>query len=161
MSGAKVDVRRAGVDDVARVVNLNALLFREDSGRRDPFINQDWPSEEGREYFAGFLTRGRYVCLLAESAGETVGYLAGYVASGGNLRPIEVAELESMYVLEEYRGFGVGARLVEEFRRWAEARGADRASVTAYAANVGAVRFYEKTGFRPKSLSLEMGLGET
>lgn len=160
MSGTEVFIRRAGADDIAKVVELNACLFREDSGRRDPFMNQDWPVEEGREYFAGFLARERGVCLLAESVGEVVGYLVGHVAAGSSLRPVAVAELESMYVLEGYRSSGVGARLVEEFRRWAVTKGAERASVTAYAANERAVRFYERMGFRSKSLSLEMGLGQ-
>lgn len=161
MSGAEVRIRRAGPDDVESIVELNTFLFREDSGRRDPFMNQEWPTEEGLEYFAGFLARERGVCLLAESGGgEVVGYLAGYVAAGSSLRPVEVAELESMYVVEGYRSLGVGAKLVGEFLRWAGARGAERASVTAYAANEGAVRFYEGMGFRLKSLSLEMGLEE-
>lgn len=34
-----------------------------------------------------------------------------------------------------------------------------RASVTAYAANGGAVRFYEREGFSPRNLSLERDLG--
>ncbi len=64
-----------------------------------------------------------------------------------------------MYVLEGYRGQGVGARLVDEFLGWAWSRGAERASVVvAYAANERAIRFYQRAGFRPKSVSLERGI---
>jgi len=38
---------------------------------------------------------------------------------------------------------------------WVE--GAERATVTAHAANGRAIRFYERCGFRPRSVSLERG----
>ncbi len=54
---------------------------------------------------------------------------------------------------------GVGERLVGEFLAWARERGAERASVTAYADNGCAIRFYERYGFRPRSVSLERRIG--
>ena len=53
---------------------------------------------------------------------------------------------------------GVGAALVAEFFEWARARGAQRAAVTAYAANDRAIAFYARNGFQPRSLHLEVGL---
>ncbi len=95
------------------------------------------------------------MCLVARSAGEIVGYLAGYVKDGTSLRPVKVAELESMYVRGEYRALGLGGRLMERFMQWAGVQEAERVSVTAYAANSRAIRFHERSGFQPKSLSLE------
>ena len=69
-----------------------------------------------------------------------------------------MAELESMYVREAYRGQGVGQQLVQKFLEWARERGVERVSVTAYVANERAVAFYEKLGFTAKSLTLELGL---
>ena len=96
--------------------------------------------------------------MLAEFAGRTVGYLAARVGEGTTLRPVRVAELESMYIREEYRDMGVDARLVDAFLGWAGLRGAERASVVAYAANKRAIRFYQRSGFRPRSVSLEREL---
>jgi GNAT superfamily N-acetyltransferase len=56
-----------------------------------------------------------------------------------------VAEIESLSVLESERGQGVGARLVSAARDL----GADRLLVSVVHANVGALRFYEREGFRP------------
>jgi GNAT superfamily N-acetyltransferase len=47
-----------------------------------------------------------------------------------------------LYVNPAHRGDGVGARLVETFRSWARRCRAERMSVTAYAANTDAIRFY-------------------
>lgn len=152
-------VREAGVWDLDSVVELNALLFREDSGRRDSFVDQGWPEREGREHFERFLGWDPSLCLVAGVDAEIVGYLAGYVREGSSLRPVKVAELESMYVREEHRGRGAGARLVGEFIGWSRGEGVGLVSVTAHAANERAIRFYERSGFRSLSLSLEMDLG--
>jgi GNAT superfamily N-acetyltransferase len=60
-----------------------------------------------------------------------------------------------MYVREGRRSLGVGAGLAGEFLRWAAGKVAERASVTAYAANGRAIKFYESLGFRPMRVSLE------
>ena len=159
MGRAGVGIRVAEARDVARIVELNCALFREDAGLRYPFTDQDWPGKEGERHFARLAARERGLCLLAESGGEVAGYLAGYVRVGTALRPVAVAELESMYVVEGYRGRGSGTSMVSEFLAWAGSQGAELASVTAYAANDRAVRFYGRNGFQPKSLSLERSVG--
>ena len=152
-------VRPATGGDVGMLVELSAALFREDAGTRDSSTNVGWPLEYGRGYFAGFVGREDVVCLLADTGGITVGYLAGYVHEPDVLRPVSVAVLESMYVREGARGVGVGGKLVGAFLDRAGKRGAERASVTAYSANERAIRFYERHGFRPRSVTLELGLG--
>ena len=111
----EVVVRKAGEGDVPEVVGLSAALFREDAGQRDTSTNLNWPAEEGRGYFAELIGDDRCLCLVAEHDGEAVGYLAGRLRNADTLRPVGVAELESMYVREESRDRGVGARLVDEF----------------------------------------------
>lgn len=155
----EVRIRRAEPGDVADIMELSSGLFREDAERRDPFMNLSWLEEEGREYFVGLVVCDRSLCLLAEFAGESIGYLAGHAGEKSTLRPVKVAELESMYVREGHRGRGVGAELVDEFLGWASSRGAERVSVAAYATNEHAIRFYERSGFRPKSVVLEKAIG--
>lgn len=148
-------IREAEAPDVPSVVELGSALFQEDAGTRDPYVNQEWPEKEGCEYFADFLSRPGTSCLLAGSSGLIVGYLAGYIKERSSLRPVKVAELESVYVREAYRGRGVGMELARKFFSWAESGSVERISVTAYASNGQAIRFYERLGFRPKSLTLE------
>lgn len=84
-----------------------------------------------------------------------VAYLFGRMRPPGDTRPIRVAVLGAMYVPPDHRRRGIGAALVHEFRGWANRVQAERLSVTAYAANVDAIRFYEREGFAPRSLSLD------
>ena len=156
-----VRIRPSQPEDVTGIVQLSDALFREDAGSRDPTMNLEWAAQEGRSYFTDLLADENAACWLAEytSSGGVVGYLASRLSEGTSLRPVRVATLESMYVREEFRVQGVGAKLVEKFLSWAEEREAQRASVMAYVANRDAVRFYEREGFSPKSLSLERDVG--
>jgi ribosomal protein S18 acetylase RimI-like enzyme len=154
----QVAIRAATIDDVAAIVSMNTLLFREDAGQRDPFMDLDWPKKEGEEYFRSLLSRPNTRCFIAEYGGEAVGYLIGFVRERDTLRPIVIAELQSMYVNRRHRDHGIGARLAQEFFAWCAERGVERVSVTAYASNDGAIRFYRRMGFQDKELTLEHGL---
>ena len=148
----------AGMEDVEDLVCLNTRLFLEDAGTRDPRTDTFWPARYGREHFLGLLSRDDAVCFLAWLDAEKVGYLAGYLRRSTPLRPVIVAELQSMYVVRTGRSRGVGRHLVEEFLAWARRRQAGLVSVTAYATNEGAIRFYKRAGFDPRTISLELEL---
>jgi GNAT superfamily N-acetyltransferase len=148
-------VRRAGPGDIDALVDLCAGLFAEDGGRRDPTMDRGWPRREGGPYFSRVISGGETLGLVAEADGVAAGYLVGRMREPGDTRPVRLAVLEAMYVQPDHRRRGVGAALVSEFRAWAGQQGADRLSVTAYAANTDAIRFYEREGFAARSLSLE------
>ncbi len=153
-----VTIRTAAKADLDEVVALSIALFAEDAGQRDLYTDLGWPEREGREYFGGLLSGPSTRCWLAEVDGTICGSLVGRINRDSTVRPVRVAELESMYVRPEYRSAGVGAALVAEFFEWARSRGAQRAAVTAYAANDRAIAFYERNGFQPRSVHLEVGL---
>jgi len=58
-----------------------------------------------------------------------------------------------MRVAPRARRTGVGSLLVRHFFTWARHGAAQQASVTAYAANDAALRFYARHGFSPKSVT--------
>jgi len=150
------EVVTAGSGDVGALVRLCSALFLEDAGTRDPFTDVGWPGAHGRHHFLSLISRDDAICLLANSGRTPVGYLAGYAKEPTEIRPVRIAELQSMYVDSGSRSRGVGSALVDEFLSWAGDRMAERVSVTAYADNDVAVGFYERLGFRPKSVTLEM-----
>ena len=145
----------AGTKDVEALVDLNSSLFLEDAGTRDPHTDLSWPANHGRGHFLDLLGNDDALCLLALSEDNAVGYLAGYLKGPTALRPVRIAELQSMYVLPAQRGRGAGGRLVDEFLAWGRAQSAERVSVGAYAANERAIRFYERFGFESRSVTLE------
>ena len=140
--------------DVDAIVQLNHALFQEDAGTRDRTVNVDWAVANGRSYFTNFLAKNGRRIWLAKQDEQPVGYLAGYVSPPNDLRLVKMAELESMYIVPDCRGQGVGSTLAKTFMEWARANGAESIKVTAYAANQRAIQFYEQLGFTPYNITL-------
>ncbi|HZE41670.1 MAG TPA: GNAT family N-acetyltransferase [Stackebrandtia sp.] len=151
-------IRSATVDDEAAWVACAAGLFAEDGGTRDAALNVNWPHEHGAQSFHTGLSSPDRLLLVAEDGGEVAGTLSGQLRSPSAMRPVSVAELVSLFVVPRMRGGGVGARLVEGFLAWARSCEAELVQVSAYAANAGAVRFYERMGFSPHQVQLERRL---
>jgi GNAT superfamily N-acetyltransferase len=100
--------------------------------------------------------------LIAERDGRAVGYAmltAGEGAATWDLGEV-VVEVQTLSVLAEERGSGVGSALTEAGRRWAADRGARTIAVGLAHTNVGAKRFYEREGFTPFYLDMVLELGE-
>jgi len=152
-----VTVRKARTDELKVVQDLNHELFLFDSVR-DPELNLEWPYQQaGEDYFKGMIAGTIGVCFVAELDGTVVGYLAGSRKLGDEAyRPIKRTELENVFVRDKYRGSGVGTALVQAFVEWSHSKGIKYIFVEAYALNEKAVMFYQKVGFAPRSLELEM-----
>jgi GNAT superfamily N-acetyltransferase len=63
-----------------------------------------------------------------------------------------VCWLEDMVVRSERRGSGLGSRLVQSAINHARSGGFKRITLLTDRANEGAVRFYERNGFRPSEM---------
>ncbi|TDQ05967.1 GNAT family N-acetyltransferase [Labedaea rhizosphaerae] len=154
-------IDRVTPDSLDGFLGSVAGLFVEDAGTHDTAWDLDWPEREGRAYYTGLLGDENSLCLLASTENGPAGHLVGQVG-GHRMRPGEViATLVSMRVAEHARRAGVGSGLIAEFMKWANAKNATEAQVTAFAANAGAIDFYQRNGFAPYELTLKTrsGLG--
>lgn len=150
-----INIRKAKIEELKTVQDLNRDLFASD-GPRDKYLNHNWPYEDGRSYFSKRITDDNSICLVAEIDNEIVGYFAGAVMEVESWRPVKRTELENMFVKEEFRSKGVGAKLVNEFFNWSKTKEVQRSLVVAYVTNEKAIKFYQKMGFDPESVSLEI-----
>lgn len=67
----------------------------------------------------------------------------------------KIGEIESVYVLENYRTLGVGKELVKKALGWMDELGTVKKVVTVASGNENAFGFYEKFGFYPRKTVLE------
>lgn len=149
-------IRQATLRDLTTVQDLNFKLFQHNRPF-EPALNMDWSrGKSGEEFFTRAIRDGDKCCFVALDGGEIVGYLAGSVKSGEDYEKGTVAELDNIFVLENYRGRGVGGGLFREFKNWAKAKNVDRLFVSAYFDNADAVAFYHKVGFQNYGWDLKM-----
>jgi len=68
------------------------------------------------------------------------------------------AELDNMFIKEDYRKFGIGSKMMNAFLDWTREQGAKRVLVTASIGNVNTIKFYEKHGFDKLNVTLRKEL---
>ena len=61
-----------------------------------------------------------------------------------------------MYVEPEFRGRGVSAKIMESLFEWGRERGVRHFSLSVYAGNRSAIRAYEKAGFEPGLVEMNL-----
>ncbi|MEL7662354.1 GNAT family N-acetyltransferase [Acetobacterium wieringae] len=80
---------------------------------------------------------------------RNVGYCISRVEISGD------AEMESLYVQDDYRGLGLGETLLGNAIAWMDEMGAHTKSVSVAVGNEKAFSFYERFGFYPRKTLLE------
>ena len=116
---------------------------------------------ERRGQYQGWLEGGaEATLLLAERDDRAVGYAMLTLGPGAATWDLgdKVAEIETLSVLPDERGSGVGAALMKACRHWAHKRGATAIAVGLAHTNERAVRFYEREGFTPFYLDMVLDL---
>jgi GNAT superfamily N-acetyltransferase len=159
VAGPDLCIRRAGADDVDALLTISSGLWAEDAGTHDPEVmNTDWPRQHGRASFEALVDDPDRVGLLAEVGGTLAGGLMGSFPQLTPFARLREARLNSLWVLPDHRGAGMGGLLVDAFLDWARERGAPYAVVTAFVANPDAVRLYERHGFGAHTVTLRTPL---
>lgn len=148
-------IHSATINHLKDIQNLNHLLCIKENKEFDLTINKDFSIQKaGEEYFTKRIQND--CALIAVVEDKVVGYLIGAIAETPQYRTVsKLAELENMFVLEEYRNFSIGKKLVDEFIRWCKMQKASRIFVIATAQNISAVKFYSREGFENSSVVLE------
>lgn len=147
MQNFNVLIRKVTIDDLEVIQQLNKLLFEYERRFGDTF-NLGWPySEDGINYFKERINKDGLV-LVAEVDKKLVGYICGTILNLSYRSVNPIAELENMFVLEEFRGRGIGSSLLNEFIRVTKENGAKKFKVIAIFQNKKAVDFYKKNRFK-------------
>ena len=94
------------------------------------------------------LSKGRDLLLTAKAGSKTVGYVYANVSQESFFeRSGSFCFLNDMYVVPEFRGRGIGTRLVSKCLALMKARGFKAVRLNVLPSNEIALRLYEKFGF--------------
>ena len=61
-----------------------------------------------------------------------------------------------MFTLPEYRGRGVNTKIIEKLKLWSDSKGLKEIRLTVYDENHGAIRAYEKVGFKKHIIEMRL-----
>ncbi len=89
------------------------------------------------------------VDLAYDDADKFVGYCVS------SIDKVQTGEIDSIFVISECRGHGIGAILMERALEWLKAKGSKKNIVSVAVGNEMAYVFYEQFGFYPRRTLLE------
>ena len=154
------EIRLATAEDVPTLAMLEQELVRTDAPG-DPYLVRTKTLQELEAHYREVLTRDWGLCLVAAQDGELVGYLTGSTTDSPDWRPVTATEIHALFVKEPFRSQGIGTRLVDAFVHWSRERGVEVVELGAFASNARALQFYQRAGFRPTLVHLELPLHTT
>lgn|SRR3989344_420624 len=157
----KITIRKAKQSDLKAISELDLEFAKSQYNSYDKTLNLNWTySRSGQRYLKKRMSRGDSLLKVALSdRGEIIAY-----ASGGIIKPhplsikARYAELESIFIKDEYRGSGLGRKLTEDFIRWCRKIKVDFINLAVARENEKVINLYKKLGFRESYSVMEMDL---
>ncbi len=157
-----VIIKTATLNDLKKVQELNLKLFEKEKQEYDPFLDLKGVfSKKGTKYYKDKISKDSDCVFVAVINNTIVGYLCGGLAktgSFGRLSSITVAEIQTFFVLEEFRSLGIGKKLYDEFIKWCKKKNVDKARIDVHSQNKSAIKFYKNKNFKDYYSTLEIDL---
>ena len=166
LSGVRDDVRieRGSEDDVPDLEPLWVSVHHAHQASMPelaPYVSDEETWREHRPMYHELFRKPDTFLFLARSSDVLVGYALGHVfdVAEGWIADTwrtgdRIGELESLAVLPDHRGEGLGSALLDAADDEFERLGVRDVIIGALPGNTGAVRLYEHRGFRPTWLYL-------
>ena len=148
-----VIIRKANLEDLSIIQELNNSLFKLEKENYDSTLVKDWPlSEEGKEYFSDLINNHYVIVAILDNV--IIGYLAGSIEEKGSYVEVQYGEINNMIISDEYRDYGIGKLLINNFKEYCKSNNISNIKVVASYKNKNAIEFYRKNGFEEFDITL-------
>ncbi len=141
-------VRDAVPADRKAIAEIYRTLFEAMSNLQPQYIQA---AEQDPDFILKIITESKKDILVAQCDVQLLGFALVLMTHTPPYRcfvPHPYADLLDLAVLPAARGKGLGTLLLQAVKGWAKAYGADYLELDALSNNQGAIRLYEREGFR-------------
>ena len=148
-------IRQAKVEDVDAIISLFWELDT-DSIKSQPEHFQH--GERTIEYLSSIINEDKSDFLLAVIDDEIVGFSLLYAKEVKGLSllvPCKYAYIQDFIVKGTHRNQGIGSRLMDESKLWAQNHGMDYLRLSVLPDNENARRFYSRHGLNEQMITME------
>ena len=95
---------------------------------------------------------------IAEEDNNIVGAIEAEIAEDISIKDlykeIKTGHINSLFVYEEYRGKGIGSKLIDEAIKWIKSKNISLCAIGVIADNKQAISMYEKLGFNKERIKM-------
>ncbi|GBD98557.1 putative phosphinothricin acetyltransferase YwnH [bacterium BMS3Abin07] len=148
--GNEITLRPAEPEDFAGIIRT----VRSTSLERSYVLMELYAknAESEKQYISG-IDRQNNLLLAAITNGSVIGCLAAIRADSGK-RPQTAHILDiGIHILENYRGLGIGSRMLEYTIDWAQERGFKKLAACIFTTNKRSLHLFRKAGFTEECIS--------
>lgn len=150
----EISIKKADSTYLKDIQDLNNQLFELEYNNFDSALKVGWTfDKDGEKYFNNMLNNE--IIYIALDKEKVIGYLAGSINIQGSYVTKSLAEIDNMFVLEQYRKYGIGTKLINAFKNYCSQNKIEELKVTASAKNKNAIGFYMKNGFNEFEITLK------
>lgn len=157
----KITFRKARPADLKAVSELDLEFTKTQYQNYDKTLNLNWTySRAGQKYFKNRMSpRDGMLRVAVNEQGKIIAYL-----SGGAVKPhplsikAHYAELESIFIKDDYRGSGIGEKMTQDFIDWCRKNRIDFIDLSVAYGNSKVLDFYRKLGFNTRYAIMEVDL---
>ncbi|PLX68396.1 MAG: GNAT family N-acetyltransferase [Denitrovibrio sp.] len=135
-----MEIKIADTNDIPELCGLLSILFTQEAEFLPDFEKQ----AAGLKKIIEMPETG---CILKAVKDNRIAAMANLLFTISTFTGGRVAILEDMVVIPEYRGTGLGAKVLDAVKKKAFEEGCARITLLTDGSNTGAQRFYKKHGF--------------
>ena len=146
-----MNIRKVNINDYDDVANLYTQLFDAEKGFDDNIVDTYIIDEKVEKIIKKRIKSRKEIFLVAEIDNKIVGLIDGYIIESICYKE-KVAYLDHICVDKNHRNNDIGSKLIEEFSKKVEKKGAKYIKLNAFEENIPAVSLYRKHGFEKYSI---------
>lgn len=132
------------MEEVSEIDSMLTDLIQDEREKYNNNINEKY---KVKEFYEKFIDNEDKTIFVARDNDMILGYVYGFVQDNGSLYNKKVAQLDALFVKEQYRGKGIAKSLMEEFINWAEEKRVAYIELSVCKDNTKAINLYENEGF--------------
>lgn len=140
----KIKIRKASQSD-SKILNSFLTKLIQDEKKYDVNINENCVVTY---LYENLILSDSNCILVAECENKIVGYLYGYIKENSDAYINPIAQLEAMFVEEEYRNNGIATMLIEVFKEWVKLKNVKYIELKVCNENKNAISLYQKNKFK-------------
>ena len=148
-----MEIRKARKEDMKAVQDLRYLLCVYEKEIGATIGVTDWAYTEVGEKDYNYFLNKQFI-YVAEDNQKIVGFITGEILSKKEWYTVQLGTINNLFVLEEYRGKGIGKKLMETMMDAFKEKGINNFELYALNNNEDALKFYEKLGFRKYNVQM-------
>lgn len=149
------NISKAMLNEIPEINKMLTDLIQDERKNYDSNINENYRVQE---FYEKLIDSDNKIILVARDNDTILGYVYGFIQDNGNLFNNTIAQLDALFVKEQYRGNGIARSLMNEFINWAEEKGAAYIELSVCKDNTNAINLYENEGFSIDKICLRKAI---